>query len=97
MIKKYRKEPVVVEAVKWDGRIETYNEIRGILGFECPRQIAIGAGDNCLYIDTLEGTMKANIGDYIIKGIEGEIYPCKSDVFESIYEEIKENKNDESV
>jgi len=92
MIKKYRKKPVIIRVVRWDGKIGTYNEIRGKLALGYSRQIAMGVGDDCLYIDTLEGTMKANIGDYIIKGIKGEIYPCKPDVFESTYEEIKEGK-----
>ena len=44
--------------------------------------------DKEIYIETLEGTMKANVGDWIIKGVKGEIYPCKSDVFEMTYEEV---------
>jgi len=93
MIKKYRKKPVIVEAVKWDGKEETYSEIRGVLAFDYPRRIAMGAGDNCLYISTLEGTMKANIGDFVIKGIKGEIYPCKPDIFQQTYEEFENRKN----
>ena len=42
------------------------------------------------YIPTLEGNMKANIGDYIIKGINGEFYPCKPDIFDKTYEEVTE-------
>ena len=42
-------------------------------------------------IQTLEGTMRGQAGDYIIKGIHGEIYPCKADIFEESYEEFKEN------
>lgn len=42
------------------------------------------------YIPTLEGDMKANIGDYIIKGINGEFYPCKPDIFDKTYEEVTE-------
>jgi len=92
MIKKYRKKPVIVEAIKWDGKKETYYEIREVLASNYPRRIAIGAGDNCLYIDTLEGTMKANIGDYVVKGVKGEVYPCKPDIFETTYEE--DNRRD---
>lgn len=43
-----------------------------------------------ILIDTLEGTMEANVGDYIIKGIKGEFYPCKPDIFEQTYEELNE-------
>lgn len=45
--------------------------------------------DKELYIETLEGTMKANIGDYIITGIKGEKYPCKPDIFEMMYELVE--------
>lgn len=43
-----------------------------------------------MYIETLEGTMKASVGDYIIKGVNGEFYPCKPDIFEKTYEEVTE-------
>ena len=45
--------------------------------------------DEEIYIKTLEGTMKANIGDYIIQGVKGEYYPCKYDVFKETYEEVQ--------
>ena len=46
--------------------------------------------DKEIYIDTLEGTLKANIGDYIITGIKGEKYPCKPDIFHETYEEVED-------
>ena len=46
--------------------------------------------DEEVFIETLEGTMKANVGDYIITGLNGEKYPCKAEIFEKIYEEIHE-------
>lgn len=45
--------------------------------------------DKEIYIDTLEGTMKADIGDYIITGVNGEKYPCKPDIFEKTYEPVE--------
>lgn len=42
-------------------------------------------------IETLEGTMRADVGDYIITGVQGEQYPCKPDIFESTYEPVEEN------
>lgn len=45
--------------------------------------------DKEIYIDTLEGTMKADIGDYIITGVNGEQYPCKPDIFEKTYESVE--------
>lgn len=60
--------------------------------FEPYRKLPVIVGayktDKELEIETLEGTMKANVGDYIIKGVDGEIYPCKPDIFEKTYEKI---------
>jgi len=77
----YRKKPVVIEAVQFTGTKENLAEIFKF----CP---AIGwlAGD--LLIKTLEGTRKANCGDWIIKGVKGEFYPCKPDIFEQTYEPV---------
>ncbi len=47
--------------------------------------------ENGLYIDTLEGIMSTSIGDYIIKGVNGEFYPCKADIFEKTYEVVDDN------
>lgn len=46
--------------------------------------------DEVIYIETLEGVLKADIGDYIITGVRGEQYPCKPDIFEATYEEVEE-------
>nr|DAX37694.1 MAG TPA: PGDYG protein [Caudoviricetes sp.] len=43
-----------------------------------------------LYIETLEGTHHVSVGDYVIQGVNGELYPCKPDIFEKTYEEVKE-------
>lgn len=87
MVKQYKKKPVVISAVQWTGEDESMNEI---LGF-CPAAkfiVEIG-GPKRLEIETLEGTMRADIGDYIIRGVKGEFYPCKPDVFEKTYEPIQ--------
>ena len=80
----YRKKPVEVEAVRWDGTNET--EIVLFMG-SMFRKNPI----NCyeLQIQTLEGLMTARVGDYIIKGIKGEFYPCKPDIFEATYELVE--------
>ena len=72
---KYRKKPVVVEAVQYL-REENIGESQEF----CPDMVYV-AGDNEYYIKTLEGNMKISKGDYIIKGIQGEFYPCKPDIF----------------
>ena len=85
---KYRKKPVVIDAVQFTGTKENYAEISrfcpsaGIL----PLGNAKGPGENCLLIKTLEGNHIANYGDWIIKGVKGEFYPCKPDIFELTYE-----------
>ena len=105
MYKKYRKKPVTIEAIQWDGknlvdvsaflcnqtRKEALKEINSS-DISCKKwddyeSIVIGEG---LTIDTLEGRMKADIGDYIIKGVNGEFYPCKPDICDKTYEEVIE-------
>lgn len=93
---KYRKKPVVIEAVQWNG----YNleEIMNFIDseFKYNKDNTYYYTDKFLYSDneltirTLEGLMKASIGDYIIKGINGEYYPCKPDIFEKTYEKVEE-------
>jgi len=83
MIKKYRKLPIVVEAVQWEGG--NYTEV---LKFSKLRDCFLNEiGD--LYIETLEGAHKAKLGDMIIKGIEGETYPCDEAIFHKTYKEVK--------
>lgn len=80
MIKKYIKNPIPIEAVQWDGNNE--EEVLAFIGETA--QLRGGS----LYIKTLEGDMLATIGSYIIKGVNGEFYPCREDIFEKTYEEI---------
>lgn len=81
MVKKYRKKPVVIEALKWDG--DNKSDICKFIGKDVGHLFLNGN----LYIETLEGAHHASVGDYIIKGVQGEFYPCKPDIFESTYEE----------
>ena len=78
---RYRTKPCEIEAIQWTGEniIELLDWGRGKILWD-------DADD--LFIDTLEGRMKADINDYIIKGLKGEFYPCKPDVFEKKYERI---------
>lgn len=88
---KYRKRPIEVEAFRWG--IEIWPEwfttatqsIPPTVTFTTPNKTCT----NCK-IHTLEGVMEAHHGDYIIRGIQGEIYPCRKDIFEETYEEIEE-------
>lgn len=91
MIKQYRKKPVVIEAIIWDGTDERWDEIATWLGsgFGVKATATNSAnGERRIYIETLEGTMSASPGDYIIKGVKDEFYPCKPDIFEATYESV---------
>lgn len=79
MSQKFRKKPVVIDAIQWDG--ENKDEILAFI--EKGNAEKIG---NNIIIQTLEGAMTASKGDYIIKGVKGEFYPCKPDIFEATYE-----------
>lgn len=79
---KYKTKPCEIEAIQWTGK-----NIIELLDWGQGKILWNDVDD--LFIDTLEGRMKANINDYIIKGLRGEFYPCKPDVFEKKYEEIK--------
>jgi len=77
---KVRKKPVVVDAVRWDGDVEKLVELMGVVTLNFGRVV----------IYTPEGAMYANAGDWIIKGVKGEFYPCKPDIFEATYERVEE-------
>ena len=79
---KYRKKQVIVDAIQWTGRNKDE-----IFWFAGPF-ISVDLNDD-LIIETLEGNMRAKVGDYIIKGVDGEVYPCKQDIFEKTYERVE--------
>jgi hypothetical protein len=85
MVAAYRKKPVVIQALQWKGD----NEVE-VLQF-CSKCFIV-TGDS-LKINTLEGTMSASVGDYIIKGVEGEFYACKPDIFKKTYESVAVNQD----
>lgn len=101
---KYIKLPVEIEAEQWNGQnvVDIYNFLEGT-NYESEAEGVKTEGKNfyirfenggctlgSLIIKTLEGDMKANLGDYIIKGVNGEFYPCKPDIFERTYKKIGE-------
>ena len=90
---KYRKKPVVVDVVQWDGRnLSKIEEFLGksFLGYrilsDSAWQVGKGIPVTEIAIETIDSVAKAVNGDYIIKGIQGEFYPCKPDIFEATYE-----------
>lgn len=80
---KYKKKPVIIEAVKFDGSDYSVEWLLPQL-----QSGEVGRSTGKLHINTLEGIMQANIGDYIIKGVNGELYPCKPDIFKKTYEKL---------
>ncbi|AER21682.1 hypothetical protein SSUST1_1326 [Streptococcus suis ST1] len=82
MMVKYKKKPVVIEAIRFTG--SNYEEIREFIGKNTL------CSDLSIVIPTLEGNMVAQKGDYIIKGVHGEFYPCKPDIFNETYEVVSE-------
>lgn len=92
---KYRKRPVVIEAVEFKG----FNKENGSVMFDItPTWLTDEFGQNIVFFDeedtltikTLEGDHTARIGDYIIRGVHGELYPCKPEIFHKTYEKVSE-------
>jgi hypothetical protein len=83
----YRKKPVVIDAVQYDGNFRCLDifSIRDVGDFKVKKE---DDGSPYLLIPTLEGDMKASVGDYIIRGVKGEYYPCKPEIFEITYEKV---------
>lgn len=102
---KDRKKPVIVEAIQWNGKnvVEVYNFLEDE---HAETQYEVNTSGKNFYIKfengacrlgtlmikTLEGEHKASIGDYIIKGVNGEFYPCKPDIFEKTYEIVNDDE-----
>jgi len=88
-MKKYVKKPIEVEAIQI--KVENMPELKRFLIDNLDKgriEISFSEGIEII-IPTLEGDMKAHEGDYIIKGVKGELYPCRKDIFEETYEEVK--------
>lgn len=85
MIKTYRKKPMEVQALQFTG--DNFAECYEFLGR--PKLAQGSEIDDVLRIVTLEGVMCCSKGDYIIRGVHGEYYPCKPDIFHQTYEEVE--------
>lgn len=89
---KYRKKPVVIEAIQlnWENWSDICNFLGGIISEENPGRYQEGSNGELmeLTIPTIEGNMVAKHNDWIIKGVNGEFYPCKPDIFEKTYEAV---------
>lgn len=91
---KYRKKPVEIEAFLWTGGPDQTEDPEWAVEAINKGKIFFAKDDineTIICINTLEGVMTGQQGDYIIKGVKGEIYPCKPDIFELTYEPVTEN------
>jgi hypothetical protein len=93
----YRKKPVEVEAVRLMNTEESILKVVSFLGYgsivegeEVRLILEMVRANEGISIATLEGTMKADFGDYVIRGIQGEFYPCKPNIFEATYEKVSD-------
>ena len=81
---KFRKKPVVIEARPFDGSEQVAHALMEWIGGKV--YATTGDGRTSIIIPTLEGDHRADPGDWIIRGVKGEFYPCKPDIFEATYE-----------
>lgn len=86
---KYRKKPVEVEAFKWTGFPNKLG-LSWMVDAILDGVVEYSGSSDDLKINTLEGTVTACVGDFIIKGVNGEVYPCKPDIFEKTYEAVED-------
>ncbi len=85
---KYRKKPVVIESIQWEGTAISLNAIMDT--FKDIKWTPGEMGSYSFNIETLEGPHIVSKGDFIIKGVKGEYYPCKPDIFEMTYEKVED-------
>lgn len=95
---KYKKKPIIIDAIQFDG--SNLEEIKEFVGknliysiIDSAWQVGKGIPHILMEIKTLEGNMKVSKNDYIIKGINGEFYPCKHDIFNKSYIELTESED----
>lgn len=86
---KYRKKPVVIEAIQFKDDADTIIAIQEFMGVEELRVSYADPEKPVIKIETPEGVMDSSVGDFIIKGVNGEFYPCKPDIFEKTYEKVE--------
>lgn len=92
---KFRKRPVVIEAIQFTGTEENFLDLKQFVGnaklYSAEGLLKTGDGlRSHILIRTLEGNMAADRGDWIIRGVQGECYPCKPDIFAETYEAVEE-------
>jgi hypothetical protein len=84
VVRKFRKKPITIEAMQ----LTDSKSVLDIEDWINSGDVGFSTNPPTLWIDTLEGRMEASTGDWIIKGIEGEFYPCKNEIFIKTYQEV---------
>lgn len=91
---KYRKKPVIIEAFEVDELLEMFekkwSELPKYIVDAYDKGIINSITSKGFFVKTLEGTMAATTNDYLVRGVDGEFYPCKKDIFRKTYEIVKE-------
>ena len=91
MFKQFKKKPVVIDAVQWDGSIEMGRELSKVVN-------GVFYENTLMFlIPTLEGDLKVNPNDWVIRGVQGEYYPCKPDIFAATYDRAEKPKETKST
>jgi len=85
---KFKKRPVIIEAIQWNVTMSAWQGIMNMGLAQNGWKPGMLASDT-FYIVTREGDELVSQGDWVIKGVGGELYPCKPDIFDAIYEEVK--------
>ena len=93
-MKQFRKKPVIITAIQWNAELRNFDEVMNFmqefhgnkLNYENTEELAYKSKK--IQIKTLEGVMTASNLDWIIKGVNGEFYPCKPEIFEKTYEKV---------
>ncbi len=82
---RFKKKPVEVDVIRWDG---TEDGPEGVHAIEKAFGCKVNTWHDYMYVQTLEGHIRATAGDYIIRGVRGEVYPCKPQIFEETHEAV---------
>ena len=85
---KFRKKPITISAVQFEGGMPSIAQITNELQMKDSDYNFQNGSNGKFHIHTLEGTMTANVGDWIIRGIKGEFYPCADEIFAATYEPV---------
>lgn len=89
---KFRKKPVVIDAIQLGRSPQSLHDVLEFIGSTKPYTVHDEENEtHAIIIPTFEGDMRANVGDWVIRGVQGEVYPCKPDIFAATYEPADED------